>query len=223
MQRKTILKIFALGVFALMIPAANASITVDFTNSGNGATGEAIFNFGLNSLTLTLQDTVVNPGDVAFNLSGFMFTLTGATGGTLVSSSGQERTVAANGTFTNGSTVATGWVFSASSGTFTVNDLAGGGAGPAHTLIGAPNGSNVYSNANSSIAGNGPHNPFLDNVITFNFSFSGGVNADTRPTNIQWQFGTTPGFSSSVPEPVSLSLVGGGLLALGLFRKRFKR
>jgi hypothetical protein len=29
------------------------------------------------------------------------------------------------------------------------------------------------------------------------------------------------GPSSSVPEPISLSLVGGGLLALGLFRKRF--
>jgi hypothetical protein len=29
------------------------------------------------------------------------------------------------------------------------------------------------------------------------------------------------GGGSSVPEPISLSLVGGGLLALGLFRKRF--
>jgi len=26
---------------------------------------------------------------------------------------------------------------------------------------------------------------------------------------------------TNVPEPISLSLVGGGLLALGLFRKRF--
>jgi len=32
--------------------------------------------------------------------------------------------------------------------------------------------------------------------------------------------GATPS-TSSVPEPISLSLVGGGLLALGLFRKRF--
>ena len=29
------------------------------------------------------------------------------------------------------------------------------------------------------------------------------------------------GHTSTVPEPISLSLVGGGLLALGLFRKRF--
>lgn len=170
-------------------------------------------------MTLTLTDTVVNPNDVSFNLSGFMFTLAGATGGTLVSSSGLERTVAANGTYTNGSTVATGWLFSASSGTFTLNDL--GGAGPAHTLIGSPDGSNVYSNANPSIKGNGPHNPFLANTITFNFTFTGGVSSTSTPTNIQFQFGTAPGFSSNVPEPLSLSLVGGGLIALGLFRKHF--
>jgi len=30
-----------------------------------------------------------------------------------------------------------------------------------------------------------------------------------------------PGTNTTVPEPISLSLVGGGLLALGLFRKRF--
>ena len=34
----------------------------------------------------------------------------------------------------------------------------------------------------------------------------------------EWAF---PGTSNVVPEPLSLSLVGGGLLALGLFRKRF--
>jgi hypothetical protein len=63
--------------------------------------------------------------------------------------------------------------------------------------------------------------------VTYNFTFTGGVNADSTPTNINWQFGTTPGFSgggtSTVPEPVSLSLVGGGLLALGLLRKRLPR
>jgi hypothetical protein len=218
---KSTFTILAVLCVLAVSPAAHGAV-ITFTNAGNGATGSANFVFGTNTLTLTLTDTVVNPGDVAFDLSGFMFTLTGSTGAALVSSSGLERTVAANGTFTDGATVATGWIFSAAAGTYTLDDLAGGGAGPAHTIIGTPNGSNVYSNANPSIEGNGPHNPFLAQTAVFNFTFTGGVNSDSTPKNIQWQFGTTSGFSGgTVPEPMSLSLVGGGLLALGLFRKRF--
>jgi len=210
-----------LGVLAVMTPAAHAS-TILFTNASNGATGSANFTFGTNTLTLVLTDTVVNPNDVAFNLSGFRFTVAGSTGGSLFSSSGLERTVAGGGTFTDGSTVAAGWGFSAASTTYTIDDL-NGGVGPAHTIIGAPGGGGTYG-SNSSIAGNGPHNPFLANSATFVFHFTGGVNADSTPTNIAWQFGTAPGFSSSsVPEPISLSLVGGGLLALGLLRKRLPR
>ena len=217
------LTILALAAFVAATPAAHASTIVDFTNAGNGATGEAIFTFGANTLTLTLQDTVANPNDVAFNLSGFRFTLAGSTGAILVSSSGLERTVAGGGTFANGATVATGWVFSAASSTYTLDDLAGGAAGPAHTLIGSPNGSNVYSNANASIAGNGPHNPFLANTITFNFTFTGGVSTTSIPTNVQWQFGTAPGFSSNVPEPVTTALVGTGLISLFFLRRRATR
>jgi hypothetical protein len=212
-----------LSVLAVMTPAAHAS-TILFTNAGNGATGEADFTFGTNTLTLVLKDTVVDPNDVAFNLSGFMFTLAGSTGGVMTSSSGATRTIAGDGTFTDGAAVATGWLFSNSSGTITLNDL--GGAGPAHTIVGAPGAGGKYT-GNSSILGNGPHNPFLVGSVTYNFTFTGGVNADSTPTNINWQFGTTPGFSgggtSTVPEPVSLSLVGGGLLALGLLRKRLPR
>ena len=175
---------------------------------------------------LVLTDTVVNPNDVSFDLSGFMFTIAGATGGTLTSSFGTPRTVAADGTFTDGMSAATGWTFTSASGTYTLNDLTG--AGPANTIIGAPGAGNVYSNANNSITGNGPHNPFLAQSAMFIFTFTNGVSVNSLPTNIQWQFGTAPGFSgggtsSSVPEPVSLSLVGGGLLGLGLLRKRLPR
>jgi hypothetical protein len=40
------------------------------------------------------------------------------------------------------------------------------GATPAHTIIG-PAGSGGYTNADGSIAGNGPHNPSLDRTATF--------------------------------------------------------
>jgi hypothetical protein len=206
----------ALGVLAVMTPAAHAS-TILFT------TGSADFTFGTNTLTLVLKDTVVNPNDIGFDLSGFKFTIAGSTGGVLASSSGLERTIASDGTFTDGASVATGWLFSDSSGTITLNDL--GGDGPAHTIVGAPGGDGKYT-GNASILGNGPHNPYLVGSVTFNFTFTGGVNADSLPTNIAWEFGTAPGFvagssgESPVSEPISLSLVGGGLLALRLLRKR---
>jgi hypothetical protein len=202
----------ALGVLEVMTPAAHAS-TIQFT------TGSADFIFGTNTLTLVLKDTVVNPSDVEFNLSGFMFTIPGSTGGVLVSSSGLERTIAPDGSFTDGASVATGWLFSDSSGTITLNDLAGSNS--LHTIVGDPGSGGKYT-GNASILGNGQHNPFLAGSVTYNFTFTGGVNADSVPTNIGWEFGTAPGFSgdTSVAEPISLSLVGGGLLALGLLRKR---
>ena len=208
-----------LGVLAVMTPAAHAS-TILFT------TGSADFIFGTNTLTLVLKDTVVNPNDVGFNLSGFMFTIPGSTGGVLASSSGLERTIASDGTFTDGASVATGWLFSDSAGTITLNDL--GGAGPAHTIVGDPGGGGKYT-GNPSLLGNGPHNPYLAGAVTYNFTFTGGVNADSLPTNIAWEFGTAPGFSGGfsapepVSEPISLSLVGSGLLALGLLRRRLPR
>jgi hypothetical protein len=102
-----------------------------------------------------------------------------------------------------------------------------GHAGPANTLIGTPGADTAYSNAGGSIAGNGPHNPFLANTTTF---FVDGINSDTRVTSALFQFGTTdgnlqactsgPGCGSQVPEPVSLAMVGGGLVAIGLVGRR---
>jgi hypothetical protein len=211
----SILMTFAmLGMLAVMTPAAHAS-TILFT------AGSADFTFGTNTLTLVLKDTVVNPNDIGLNLSGFMFTLAGSTGGALASSSGMERTIASDGTFTDGAAVDTGWLFSDSSGTITLNDL--GGTGPAHTIVGNPGSGGIYT-GDASILGDVPDNPYLAGSVTYKFTFTGGVNACSLPTNVDWEFGTTSGFSgvsgATVAEPISLWLVGGGLLALGLFRKR---
>ena len=57
-------------------------------------------------------------------------------------------------------------------------DALGTAAAPSHLIIGPPDASNLYSNANDSIAGNGPHNPFLDGTATFMLDIA-GVTADT--------------------------------------------
>jgi hypothetical protein len=83
-------------------------------------------------------------------------------------------------------------------------------------LIIGPPGGPTYANANGSIAGNGPHNPFLNQSAMFTIT-APNVSADTTITAAIFSFGTTEGASLipgvPVPEPSSLVL---GLLGLGL-------
>jgi hypothetical protein len=109
--------------------------------------------------------------------------------------------------------------------------LGAGGAGPAHLIIGPPGAGNVYSNADGSIAGNGPHNPFLNQTATWVIN-APNVSAATTISAATFSFGTTDGgnlitgvpFSSTVPEPGSfgplLVLGVGGLLMMAARRHR---
>ena len=226
-------KVFHIGLplLALSMAAHAGSFTFDTTpgateSGGNPVDAQAVFTTTAGQVSVTLYNLLVNPTTVAQNLSDFLFTLSGTTSlGSLASSSGQEITVAGPGS-TTGSTVATGWSFtSPSTGSYLLNVL-GTAIGPAHTIIGAP-GTGGYTNAKGSIAGNTPHNPFLNQSATFTMNIT-GVNADTTISNVFFSFGTASGndvsgclvdgpacTSFTTPEPLSLSLVGGGLLVLG--------
>jgi len=220
-----------LSVLAFTVAANAATVTFDTlpgaTSAGGPVSAEAVFTTSLNTLTITLRDLLADPGNVGQLLSDLQFVLsTGQTSGSLTSGSGQARTVAANGSFTNGGTVAAGWVLENSvSGGLRLCDLCGGAAGPAHTIIGGPNGSNVYGNANSSIAGNGPHNPFLAGDVTFVLNIA-GVTTSSTVTGGFFSFGTTEGDNirfGSVPEPVSSALVGTGLIGLFFLGRRARK
>src|SRR5882724_6125670 len=123
-------------------------------SGGNPVDAQAIFTTGNGSLQITLNNLLANPTTVAQNISDLFFSLSGVTTGTLSSSSGTERNVAGDGTFTDGSTVDTGWALTTGA-LFHLNVL-GTLIGPSHLIIGPADGSNVYSNANGSIAGNDP-------------------------------------------------------------------
>jgi hypothetical protein len=190
------------------------------TTSGGPVDASATFTTGANSLSITLSDLQANPRDVGQLISDLVFTLnTGQTVGTLSSSSGTEITVNGNGTTTVGSTVSTGWSLSSSGGAFHL-DVLGTPIGPSHLIIGPPGAGGVYTNANGSIAGNGPHNPFLDQTATFTIDIPGLTTA-SLVTGATFSFGTTPGVNvtgvpSAVPLPAALPLFAGGLGALGL-------
>jgi hypothetical protein len=179
----------------------------------------AVFTTGAGTITINLTDLEANPTSIAQLISGLDFTLsTGATTGTLASSSAQQITINTGGAFVLGSTGITGWGLNGNvSGGLQLDAL--GFIGPQGLIIGAPGGS-IYSNANASIAGNGPHNPFLNQTATFVVNVT-GVTASTSITGATFLFGTTAGsntVNASEPGTVSLLLIGLGLLVV--MRKR---
>jgi hypothetical protein len=225
----------ALGSVTAPVQAGSITyITPSGSSTGGGpVNAQAVFTTSANTLSITLTDLQANPKDVAQLLSDLKFTIGNGgsfTGSSLASGTGQEITVHGNHTFTLGSTVAAGWVYSnADSTSGLLNVLSGPGhAGPAHLIIGPPGGGGTYSNANGSIAGNGPHNPFLNQVATFSITGS-GITADTTVTSAIFSFGTTAGIDvtgQSVPEPSSLvlSAIGIGLIgSIGVYRSRSRR
>jgi hypothetical protein len=101
---------------------------------------------------------------------------------------------------------------------------------PKHTIIGtSSNGTysgGTYSNANASIAGNGPHNPFLESGVTFNLAISGVTATDTI-TGATFSFGTATGDTlagTPVPEVsvTTLVLLGASLAGLSYGAARFR-
>jgi hypothetical protein len=235
-----------MGLFSSVASAASFTFSTmpgAVESGGNpvGATTTITTNAD-GTVSVTLTNTLADPKTVAQNLSDVFFVLDGISdvGSTIGSSSGQEVTVTGGGTATLGPTVDMGWGLDLSGGgnSFHLcvigNGVCGGGAGPAHTIIGPAAADGDYDSANSSIAGNGPHNPFINQTGTWTLDVP-GVTAQTSVSSVIFSFGTTAGddvlgacvgvrCSSNVPvpEPASLTLLGSGLsiLAAGIRRRR---
>ncbi len=232
-MKKTLLALAVMACASMMATRGNANtITFDTpsgstaASSGNPVDGEAVFTTSTGQLSITLRNLQSNPTDVSQCLSALGFSITtGQTAGTLGSGSGLARTVNSDHTYTDGSTVAAGWVLSAGS-SWSLDVLTGTGhAGPTHTIIGGPNGSNLYANANDSIDHTGgPHNPFLAGDVTFTLNIS-GLTAASSINNVVFQFATTDGSDTVNGSPVpdggtTVLLLGAALSGLGLIRRK---
>jgi len=221
------------ALVASLILCARAHATFTFFNTPAGSTvtdgpvnASVSFTTLTNEVQITLQNLGTDPRSVGQNLSALTFTLdSGQHTGSIISSLGLERVVSGNGTYSDGSNVSAGWVLLGVGSSLQLDVLTGSGhAGPAHTLIGSPDASNRYDNANASIAGNKPHNAFLAGPVTFDLSVP-GVTSASKVSAARFQFGTTDGSnhvmtqSSAVPEPGTLGVIIIGT-ALSLFRRR---
>ncbi len=218
------------SIFLIALGCALAAQANTYTFQVTGA--DAIITVSPDKIVVTLNDLYVNPTNVGQDLSGFSFTTSGTVTGTpgISSSAANAIDISGTGTYTSGGIgIAPGWGFSEASAVTTLQDL--GFAGPAHTIVGAPNGSNVYAAGNGSIDGNGPHSDFLQESATWTLAET-GITSATTISSVTFQFGTSDsdtvttdqGTQVVTPEPASAGLfILGGVSLLLMARKTLLR
>lgn len=223
--------IFMLAFSAGVIHANSFTFTTPTgsTTSGGAVNASATLTTNANgTVTIVLNNNQANITDVAQAISDFDFVLSnGATTGTLSASSAQQITIASGGTTTLGSTGSTGWKIDTSVSSGIGLTVLGTTTGPSGLIVGPAGAGGVFTAANGSIAGNGPHNPFLNQSASFTVAVA-GVTAATNVTGATFSFGTTAGVnvtgtpSAPTPEPETLALFGMGLLGIGgIVRRKF--
>jgi hypothetical protein len=214
-----------LSFFSLAYANTYSFFTPAGSNVGDGpVSASASFVTATNSVQVTLTNLLSDPRSAGQLLSDIFFIAGGLTSGTgpKSPSSASYITVAGNGTTSAGTGPAV-WELTNSGGTYHLNGLFGkgaGGTGPHDLIIGPPGAGGIYSNANASIAGNKPHNPFIDQTATFTLALPGATSS-TVISDVVFSFGTQEGSNvAAVPIPAAVWLFGSGLLGLVAIARR---
>ena len=212
-----VVAVVAIGLASLGNAAADPiSVCTGPGCSTTNVTGTIVAGNG--TVTVTLNNNLTNAQVVSViqDISALYFQVSGYNGGavSLVSSNSTQSTNIDNAgnAVLAGPVNPTGWAAGHDGLLIDLCVICAFGinspAGPDQTIIGGT-GTGAYPNANGSIAGNNPHNPFLVGTATFTIDVP-GVTVNSTFSNVIVQFGTTatPPETTRVPEPGSMLLLG---------------
>ena len=200
----------------LLADVAQATVstwTASGSLSGLPVEASATITTGTNSLIVSLSnlEASLEISDIEIILSNTSssVSLTGSTG-TLID-------VNPGGTFDVDSGPITHWAATLDMGQV-LSAAAGNGAPPGHPfdlIIGPPGTSGTYSNANSSIT------THIQNTATFDL-VANGLGPTTTVTAVNFSFvSDAPPGVRRIPEPMSIGLLGTGLIGLAFVRRKY--
>jgi hypothetical protein len=195
------------------------------TVGGEPVNARATFTTSTDTVSIKLENLQADPNSVKAVIYDVMFSLsTGQNVGTITSTTGIERTVNDDGTFSDSGPInLVDWGLFTSGSQLDLDRIAAPGQ-KQHGVIGPPNTvSGEYDNAGGSIGGNNPHDPFWGESVDFVLNVP-GVTAESTITAAALAFNTTSGNTVTVvpvPEPASwvLACLAVGALSLSIFGK----